>query len=136
MKKFQSPSLKENIISFVINTYVTCFSIFLIMFILNIEKTIPFLIAATIVTSFLRTVVATAFIEALIFGNKEKSLESLSFKKYIYGLLHSILVYAVIIAFDRFVVRVYFEPISMGIIFELISLVLNKLYEYLGLTKS
>lgn len=128
MKKFDTVSLKENLISFVVYTYVNCFSIFIVMFMINIEESVPFLIAGSIVTAFFRVVVGAAFVETIIFGNKEKTLEHLSLKGAASGLLHCILVYGIIIAIDRFVIGLYFEPISMGIVFEIISLVLTKLY--------
>lgn len=136
MKNFQSPSLKEKIISFIIYSYATCFSIFLTMFMLNVEQSVPFLIVVSIVTSFFRVIVAASFIEALVYGNRERTLENLSLKRYTAGLLHCILVYGIIITIDQFVLSIFFEPISMGIIFEIISLALNKLYRFLWEYKS
>jgi hypothetical protein len=130
MKNYESLSSKEKLKSFALYTYVTCFSMFIVMFMINIENNIPFLIAASIVTAFFRVVVGAVFVETIIFGNREKTLEQMSLKRFIFGLLHCILVYGIIIIVDQFVISIYFEPISMGIIFETISLALARLYRF------
>lgn len=131
MKKYGPESLKENLISFATYAYVTCFSIFIVMFIINIEDSLPFLIVASIATAFFRVVVGAVFIETVILGNREKTLEQMSFKRFALGLLHCLLVYSIIIGIDQFIITIYFEPISMGIIFEIISVVLTRLYRFL-----